>query len=146
MLKSTSSYRFILLLLACAFLRPGGAIANEDGCQPGALSISGVIAHGGSANGYTPRCIRRVAEGVRASCDSGEKIVSFFCEHNGSPSGGFSALVSAGVIGYRTAACLWSNVTDATILIRCKAVGKGHLKGDAVGDVYFKYSLGGRSQ
>jgi hypothetical protein len=113
------------------------AAAGPGDCDPDAITSQSAVTAGTCEDKVTERCLRRVAEGVRVTCDSGEVAVSVFCEQNGTPSGNYSALVSAGIMGRRTGACLWSNQTDGTIVVGCKAVGKR--RNNFSGDTYSRY-------
>lgn len=127
----------VILAGIASLLIAGHSLAVEGACGPQSLSSTGPLTEGLSCNGVKERCLRRISEGVRVTCDSGETAISVFCEQNGSPTGSFSALISNGVIGSRTGACLWSNITDGTVVVRCKTTSA--LKRDASGDVYARF-------
>ncbi len=112
-------------------------LSAEGDCLSRNLSTTAPVTAGFTRKKVTQRCIRRVAEGVRVTCDSGEVATALFCEQNGSPSGQFNAMVSSGVFGTRTGVCLWSSITDATAVVNCKLIGK-KLR-DSSGDAYSKH-------
>jgi hypothetical protein len=122
----------IFLTIMCSSVQAG-----VGDCDPVSLTTDSAITTGACINKVSERCIRRVGEGVRVTCDSGEVAISVFCEQNGTPAGNYSALVTAGIIGRRTGACLWSSKTDGTIIVGCRAVAK--LKHDFSGDRYSRY-------
>jgi hypothetical protein len=109
-------------------------ISESFDCDAARLSATGGVTTGSSCRGITQRCFRRKAQGVRVICDSNEIAIASFCEYHSSESGNKVSLVTSGVAGARTGACLWSGVTDGTVIVYCKAID--WLKGDASGDEY----------
>lgn len=122
---------FIILIFSFSS-NTSNATSNE--CKSRNLSPSVGITQGETYRDITERCIRRIANGVRVTCDSGEVAISVLCELNGSPGGKFSALVTSGVMGTRTGVCLWSAPVDATAVVNCKRLSI--LRYNASGDEY----------
>lgn len=133
----TVPFRYAVIFFVALWLMPNTALAAGDECESANLSTSVAITEGAKFKGITQRCIRRMAEGVRVSCDSGENVVSVFCEQNGAPSGFPTTLVTSGIKGTRTGICLWSGVTDGTIVVGCRAISP--LKRDFSGDTYTQH-------
>ena len=129
--------RYLVIFCLSSWLMSCVASASNNECESANLSTTVAITEGAKFKGITQRCIRRMADGVRVSCDSGEKAVSVFCEQNGSPSGLPTALVTNGINGTRTGICLWSGITDGTIVVGCRAIAA--LKRDFSGDVYLQH-------
>jgi hypothetical protein len=127
--------QYVVVFCVSSWLMFCAALANE--CESANLSTTVAITEGAKFKGITQRCIRRMADGVRISCDSRETAVSVFCEQNGSPYGTPTSLVTSGINGTRTGICLWSGVTDGTIVVGCRAFAA--LKRDFSGDIYVQH-------
>lgn len=110
------------------------AYANDGECSSSNMSNTIGVTEGNVYAGVTQRCLRRVAVGLRVTCDTGEVASTVFCEINNSPTGTFAALTSVGIKGTRSAVCLWSSSVDSTLVVGCKAVGTLHR--DFSGDIY----------
>lgn len=108
--------------------------ATDDGANCKVESKTGVVVEGSTLRKVTFRCARRESFGIKLTCDSGEFVMGFFCKLNGSLTGSPSYLVSAGIIGRRSGACVWSSKSDVEITLRCKATSP--LKNDAKSDEY----------
>ena len=119
-----------LLMAACS---ASLALANDD-FKCIARERTGVAYEGKTIKHVTYRCARRVTTGITMTCDSGEYALGFYCRLHGSASGGYTALVSTGITGPRSAACVWSALSDVSITLRCKRVAP--LKNDSRSDEY----------
>jgi hypothetical protein len=131
MLRRTKIYAAWLFVVV-AVGSTAKAADEEAKCNP--TERTGVVYEGSKLKRVTFRCARREAVGIKLTCDSGEFVMGFYCRLHGSSSGVYTALVSAGIIGRRSGACVWSSKSDVSITLRCK--GTSPLKNDAKSDEY----------